>query len=82
MCDHWVLAGTPKPKTGAVMPEPGGPGGPLAPPQYLGDQLTLFEPGRAYYPHLLLKAPPNFFTFRHHCYVAGKQNCYQLTNLP
>ena len=27
------------------MPEPGGPGGPLAPPQYLADQLTLFKPG-------------------------------------
>ena len=39
----------------AVMPEPGGPGGP---PQYLADQLTLFQPGRADYPHLLLLAPP------------------------
>ena len=38
----------------AVMPEPGGPGGPLA-PQYLAD-----------YPHLLPLAPPMFFTFRHH----------------
>ena len=47
------------------MPEPGGPGGPLA-PQYLSDQLTLFEPGRADYPHLSLLAPPIFFTFRHH----------------
>ena len=37
----------------AVVPEPGGPGGPLAPPQYLLDQLTLFK-GRADYPHLLL----------------------------
>ena len=36
----------------AVVPEPGGPGGSLA-PQYLADQLTLFEPGRADYPHLL-----------------------------
>ena len=47
------------------MPELGGPGGPLA-PQYLADQLTLFQPGRADYPHLLLLAPPMFFTFRHH----------------
>ena len=32
-----------------------------APPQYLADQLTLFEPGRADYTHLLLLlAPPNF----------------------
>ena len=30
-------------------------------------QLTLFEPGRADYPHLLLLAPPKFFTFRQHC---------------
>ena len=34
--------------------------------QYLSDQLTLFEPGRADYPHLLLLAPQMFFTFRHH----------------
>ena len=46
-----------------VMPEPGGPGGPLPPPpQYLADQLTLFEPRRADYPHLvLLWAPQKFF---------------------
>ena len=48
------------------MPELGGPGGPLA-PQYLADQLTLFQRGRANYPRLLLLAPPIFFTFRHHC---------------
>ena len=42
-----------------VVPEPGGPGGPLA-PQYFADQLTLFEPGRADYPHLLLLAPRCF----------------------
>ena len=39
----------------------GGPGGPLA-PQYLADQLTLFELGRADYPHLLLLAPPQCFS--------------------
>ena len=50
------------------MPELGGPGGPW-PPQYLADQLALFEPGSADYPHLLLLAPPMFFTFRHHCYL-------------
>ena len=44
----------------------GGQGGPW-PPQYFADQLTLFEPGRADYPHLLLLAPPMFFTFRQHC---------------
>ena len=43
----------------------GGQGGHW-PPQYLADQLTLFQPGRADYPHLLLLAPPMFFTFRHH----------------
>ena len=37
------------------------------PPQYFADQLTLFEPGRADYPHLLLLAPSMFLTFRHHC---------------
>ena len=42
-----------------------GTGGPVA-PQYLSGQLTLFEPGRADYPHLLLMAPPKFFNFRHH----------------
>ena len=39
------------------MPEPVGPGGLLA-PQYFEDQLTLFEHGRADYPHLLLLPPP------------------------
>ena len=51
-----------------VVPEPGGPGGHW-PPQYFADQLTLFEPGRADYPHLLLLAPSMFFTFRHHWIV-------------
>ena len=36
------------------MSELRGPWGPLAPPQYLADQLTLFQLGRADYPHLLL----------------------------
>ena len=43
-----------------------GAGGPLN-PQYLADQSTLLQPKRADYPHLLLQASPNFFTFRHHC---------------
>ena len=30
------------------------------------DQLTLFKPGRADCPHLLLLAPSKCFTFRHH----------------
>ena len=30
------------------------------------DQLTLFKPGWANYPHILLLEPPKFFTFRHH----------------
>ena len=37
------------------------PGGHTAPPQYFADQLTLFGPGRADYPHLLKKTPPNVF---------------------
>jgi hypothetical protein len=41
--------------------------GPLA-PQYLADESTLFQPGMADYPHLLLLVPPMFFTFRHHCF--------------
>ena len=46
----------------------GGQGGHW-PPQYFADHLTLFEPGRADYLHLLLLAPPPmFFTFRHHCF--------------
>ena len=44
-----------------VMPEQGRPGGPLA-PQYFADQLTLFKPGRADYPHLLQMAPPQYFS--------------------
>ena len=63
----------------SVVPEPGGPGGPLAPPQYFADQLTLFKPGRADFPHLLLLAPPMFFTFRHHWLVI---TYYQVGNTP
>ena len=36
----------------SVVPEAEGPGGHW-PPQYLADQLTLIQPGRADYPHLL-----------------------------
>ena len=39
------------------------------PPQYLADQLTLFQPWGADSAHPLLVAPPMFFTFRHHCNV-------------
>ena len=43
-----------------VVLEPGeGPGGSMA-PQYFADQLTLFELGKADYPHLLLLAPNVF----------------------
>jgi hypothetical protein len=46
-----------------VMPEPGGPGGLLA-PQYLAAQLTLFQPGegRLSQPITTAPPPPNFFT--------------------
>ena len=36
------------------------------PPQYLANQSTLFHPGSADYPYLLLLAPPMFFTFWQH----------------
>ena len=37
------------------------------PPQYLADQLTLFQPGVGRLCPPLPLAPPKFFTFRHHC---------------
>ena len=59
----------------------GGQGGHWPPPQYLADQLTLFQPGRADYPHLFLVAPPMFFTFRHHCgYETLNCDCYRGPN--
>ena len=39
-----------------------GTGGATAPPQYLADQLTLFELERADYLHILLLTPSMFFT--------------------
>ena len=53
-----------------VMPELGGPGGPLAPPpQYLADQLTLFQPGRQiiptyYYWHPQCFSPTGISAFK------------------
>ena len=38
----------------------GGPGRHM-PPHFLADQLTLSQPGRAHYPHLVLPAPPRIF---------------------
>ena len=49
------------------MPERRGGGDATALPQYLADQLILFQPGRGDHHHLLQLAPPMFFTFRHHC---------------
>ena len=49
-----------------VMPKPRGQGGHSL-SQYLADQLTLLQPGRADYPDLITTGTPNFFTFRHHC---------------
>ena len=44
-----------------MMPEIGG-GATASPPQYLADQLTLFQPGMADYPHLLITTgTPNVF---------------------
>ena len=54
--------------SGGIKISDAGTGGPLT-PQYLADQLTLLQLGRADYPHLLLLAPPRFFTFRHHWYL-------------
>ena len=61
-----------------VIPEPGGgAGGATAPfPQYFEDQLTLFEPGRADYPYLLLLIPPMFFTFRHHLFIILRKSLF------
>ena len=44
----------------------GMPGGQVS-PQYLADQLTLFQPGEDRLCPPLTLAPPKFFTFRHHC---------------
>ena len=44
----------------SVMPEPGGPGGPLA-PQYLADQLTPFQPGEGRLSPLITTGTSNFF---------------------
>ena len=41
----------------------GGQGG-TCPPHFLADQLTLSQPGGAHYPHLVLRAPPDFQTLR------------------
>ena len=51
----------------------GGQGGHW-PPQYLADQLTLFQPWGADSAHPLLVAPPMFFTFRHHCELTQGPN--------
>ena len=55
------------------MPEPERGGGHW-PLQYLTDQLTLFQPGREDYPHLLLLATPNVFHLPAslHMYVLSK----------
>ena len=59
--------------------------GATAPPPYFADQLTLFELGRADYPHLLLLAPPMFFTFRHHWHTyqihTFFKTCLQILNI-
>ena len=40
----------------------GGRGGHVPPPHFLADQLTLFQPGGAHYPHPVLRAPPLRFS--------------------
>ena len=49
----------------AVMPEPGGPGGPLAPPIF-GRSVNPIPTGEGRLSPPTLVAPPMFFTFRHH----------------
>ena len=46
-----------------VMPEPGGggQGGHWPPPQYLADQLTLFQPGEGRLSPPITSGPPKFF---------------------
>ena len=48
----------------------------LPPLQYFVDQLTLFEPGRADYPRLLLLAPPNVFHLLASLYKVLDYTCF------
>ena len=43
----------------------GARGGGTAPPQYMADQLTLFQSGEADYPHILLLPRPCQLQLRH-----------------
>ena len=54
----------------------GGPGGHV-PPHFLADQLTLSQPGGAHYPHLVLRATPDFQTLRRPWYVS-KTHAYRV----
>ena len=47
-----------------------GPGGHM-PPHFLADQLTLSQPGRAHYPHQVLRATPDFQTLQRPCYYTS-----------
>ena len=61
----------------AVLPDTGGWGGgrgATAPPQYLVDHLTLFQPGEGRLSPPITTGPPNVFTFRHHCVVLHTLN--------
>ena len=40
--------------------------------QYMADQLTRFEPGRADYPHLLILSPPKYF----HLWVSNSDDFF------
>ena len=58
------------------MPELGGQGGYCPhPPQYLADQLTLFQPGEGRLPTLITKCPLKFF------HLPASLQCYQETRL-
>ena len=52
----------------AVMPEPGGPGGPLALPIFVRS-VNPIRTGEARLSPPITTGTPKFFTFRHHWYV-------------
>ena len=53
----------------------GGRGG-TCPPPLLADQLTLSQPGRAHYPHPVIRAPPDFQTLRRPCIYTDTRLSY------
>ena len=58
----------------SVMPEPGGPGGPLPSSQYFADQLTLFQLGEGRLSPTITTGPPKLFNLP----ASLKGRCYLL----